>query len=573
MTGAFVYIIACSWKNRIVRRLRRLREPRYFLGAAVGAAYIYVTLFMRGRAYRTGDGRRAPVTPWSLFPAFGTAGPVVGAVLLALAAAASWAMPFSSGLLDLSQAETAILVPSPVTRRQLVVYRIMRSQLAVLTGALIMALAYPMGSLFARVRGLLGLWLLLMTSHVFFTGVTLARTKVLARDRTAWFVRPAALVSFGPLVVVTMALIRAARAGALSSAGEVIRIVTDTTTHGLGRLLLLPFTLVIGPLFAGTPQAFAVAVAGSAAMYLVAVAWLLWADASSPEAADAGAQRVVTAPTAKRQVYVARPLAWRLRPLGSPEGAFLWKGALQTFRLVDRRVLVRLGLIITWMVLASVFATRARGVVQLLAIFCAWGTAFAALMAPQVIRTDMRQDLARLELLKTWPVRGASVLRGEILWPAILVVTIAGTFGVVGLVLGAVSFTSWWTPTRLAMALTGLIVMPGVVVTQYVIHNAVAVLLPGWVPLGATRPRGVDAMGQRLILLGATWLALMIALVPGGGITAVLWMALRRTAGPWILVVGGLITLALIAVEVLVATEALGPAYERLDITSVERAE
>jgi hypothetical protein len=80
-------------------------------------------------------------------------------------------------------------------------------------------------------------------------------------------------------------------------------------------------------------------------------------------------------------------------------------------------------------------------------------------------------------------------------------------------------------------------------------------------------------MGQRLILLGGTWLMLMLSLLPGAIAGGLLWVAFYRFAGPWILVPAAAVCAAIVAVEVLAATEALGPAYERLDLTSVERGE
>ena len=95
-----------------------------------------------------------------------------------MAAAVSWLMPFDSGLLEFSPAETAFLFPAPVARRQLLFYRMLRSQWAVLFGALVMSLAYPIATIPARVRGLLAVWLILVTAHVFFTGVTLSRPQM-----------------------------------------------------------------------------------------------------------------------------------------------------------------------------------------------------------------------------------------------------------------------------------------------------------------------------------------------------------------------------------------------------------
>ena len=62
---------------------------------------------------------------------------------------------------------------------------------------------------------------------------------------------------------------------------------------------------------------------------------------------------------------------------------------------------------------------RANGLASLLGAFALAGTAFAILLAPQVVRMDMREDLAHLELLKTWPVKASAVVRGELLWPGV----------------------------------------------------------------------------------------------------------------------------------------------------------
>ena len=53
---------------------------------------------------------------------------------------------------------------------------------------------------------------------------------------------------------------------------------------------------------------------------------------------------------------------------------------------------------------------------------------------------------------------------------------------------------------------------PALVLAQYVIHNAMALLFPAWVSVGRERPRGVDAMGQRLIMLGGTWAMLLLSI-------------------------------------------------------------
>jgi hypothetical protein len=117
------------------------------------------------------------------------------------------------------------------------------------------------------------------------------------------------------------------------------------------------------------------------------------------------------------------------------------------------------------------------------------------------------------------------------------------------------------------------ILAPSLVFSQLTIHNAVALIFPAWVPLGNQRPRGLDAMGQRLIMLGGTWLLLTISMVPGAIAGGIVWFALERFIGTAALVPAALVCSAIVGVEVLLATEAIGPAYERLDLLAVERSE
>ena len=198
---------------------------------------------------------------------------------------------------------------------------------------------------------------------------------------------------------------------------------------------------------------------------------------------------------------------------------------------------------------------------------------FGTFMGPQVLRSDLRQDLEHLELLKTWPVPAGSVIRGEILWPALTLSVVVWLAIIVATALSPRAFPEVDVSGALSVAAASAIVAPGLIAVQYVIHNGVALMFPAWVALGGQRPRGLDAMGQRLILLGATWLALILMALPGAIAGALVGFVLIRWIGPVSLVPAALACVVALLVEAVAATEVLGAAYERMDVTDVERAE
>jgi hypothetical protein len=126
---------------------------------------------------------------------------------------------------------------------------------------------------------------------------------------------------------------------------------------------------------------------------------------------------------------------------------------------------------------------------------------------------------------------------------------------------------------RLCLAIAALILAPALVLAQFTIHNAAAILFPAWVPLDDERPRGLDAMGQRLILFAGVIISLAIVVAPAAIVGGITWFVLYRLAGPFGLIPAALACLATVSIEVVLITEALGPVYERIDLTGIERAE
>jgi ABC-2 type transport system permease protein len=574
MLSASVYIITHSARNRLRVRLQRLRQPRYLFGAVVGAAYFYFTVFARLNGRRSVARRRgAANAPVEVLSAVRAAAPAAAGLVLLFLTAVSWIIPFDPGLLDFSEAEIQFLFPAPVSRRWLLVHRMMRSQVSILFSSLLVSLFTPSIVGFTRLRIAIAMWLLMSTAKVYVTGVSLARARLTSGDgrarRVAWL--PVVVLLAG-LAVVGTSVGRAFLAGPIAGPQDLLVRIGAATT-GASHVVLWPFMALTAPLFAEWPVPYLEALAASAAVLVVCVAWVLKSDETFQDAAAHVAEQKAKQPSRQAAAYRARPAGWTIAATGRPEVAFIWKGFLQTTRLVDRRSMARIAAFVFALMIAATSMGRANGLAQILGMFALVGTMFTILMAPQVLRADMRQDLRHLELLKTWPVKPAAVIRGEIAWPGAVLTGVAWALVGVAAFLSSTNFGSIANSTRAAAAAGIAILAPALIFVQLTVHNGLALLFPAWVPLGNQRPRGLDAMGQRLVLLGATWLMLIVISLPGAIAGGIVWFAFKFVVGAGAIVPGALVCTTILALEVLVATEMLAPAYEKIDLTAVERAE
>jgi hypothetical protein len=237
------------------------------------------------------------------------------------------------------------------------------------------------------------------------------------------------------------------------------------------------------------------------------------------------------------------------------------------------RILIPLTVIAVMISTAVMSANSAEGMAMALCTLALGVSAFTVVLGPQIVRIDLRDDLRYLELLKTWPIRPAAVIRGEMLCPGVIITLTAWLAIACAGIFSAAAFPDWPVGTRVSLALAAAILAPVLVFAQLLVHNAAAVLFPAWVPLGSSRPRGLDAMGQRLIMFAGVLLTLILMMAPGLLAGAILWFVLRRFVGEAALIPAAIVCLGIVGVEVLAATEALGPAYEHMDALSVERAE
>jgi len=260
------------------------------------------------------------------------------------------------------------------------------------------------------------------------------------------------------------------------------------------------------------------------------------------------------------------PVPFTLAAHGRPEAAILWKNTILLGRYFSLGLLFRV--LIPMVVLAAVVGLQSQGakVAPLLGILAV----FMTLIGPYMVRNDLRHDMPRLPVLKTWPVSGRELLVGELLGPAV-----ALTILVWFLIATALALSPAWLDAagRLAVAAGAAVVAPLLITGQLLIQNAAVVLFPGWIATGGARVRGIEAMGQNMLMFAGTLLALAVGLLPAATVSGGVGYLLYLAAG-WVAVLPAAVVMAaILAAETYAVIGWLGALLERTDPAQVEVAE
>ena len=586
--GALIFFAARSLRNAATRRLRRLAEPRYLIGFAIGLAYVGFVLFSP-----RGAPRRGAAVPAGL--EFTGAAQLFAAAALLVAAALVWIFRGREASLTLTEGEAQFLFSAPLTRRAVVHFALLRSQLRVLWGALVALLFSRPGSAGGFLRAVIGGWLLFSVVNLHLLGVGFTKA--------AWEERPAARrrgmkLLAGLLALAAIALVVTAGTAALLRAAEAVpsrRGFSPVAIEGavvfgpLGRPLLaalLPFRALLAPLFAPTPVAFLAALPGALVVLLLHYVWVVrtnvrFEDAtleSAARRADERARRergnLPALPGEKKR----RSVPFLLAPTGRPEIAIVWKNLAAWNRTSVRTQLFGVaGLLSALFLGAALFrqpeADQVAGVVVV--VLGALGVVLSVTI-PSGLRNDLRGDLERADVLKAWPVSAVALVVGELAAP--LWITLLSLFAGVG---GALAVSAGRAVAGGAAPgpLGGLdlpsTLLPGAIATFLLIpplglllllgQNAATLAFPAWFPPGQKRIRGLEQFGIRLAAALVTLVLLGLALVPSGLLVALALYLAGPTPGVWLLPVGAFVASLPLWGEAAAAVALLARLWERFD--------
>jgi ABC-2 type transport system permease protein len=582
LNPALLFLLKRSAVNALLSKLRRLKNPRYLVPTILGALY-FLFVFGDGLLFRTG--RRGPVGDGSPDPEFRLVLEWGITAVVLIGGALSWLLPVRGAPLAFLESEVALLFPAPVTRRDLVRYKLLDYQrffvlMPILVGLLNLPRLGVVRSIFVAV----GAWLAFNAMSLHGMAAKMTRLSLAEHGRSGWrrnAIPLAVLVSYLAFVALAMPPLPEFRLD-----GDLKREITGwlaRLSDSAAGWALLPIRLCVRPMFSDGLGEFALRTAGLAALVAALYAWVMRTDVAFEEAAAGQAEalgrqieaakkgRLTTGLPAKAPRRHPFPLA----PTGSPEMAFAWKSTAEILRGLSPRLLILLfvGLAVAAPIAAGGLRERGEVGTKVLA-FAAAGmgviAGFLVIMGPAMVGTNLRGDMERVEVLKTFPLGGARIVRCS-LAGTVLPIAAAQALLVAGAVLLFPSppkfdLTLGW---RLSIAAAAIACLPLLTAASAAVDAALVLYFPSWVKPGqAVAQGGMEGMGYGMLTGVGKILALGVGLLPAapGIVLAVVGVKIggELWAPLWVMA-GGFVAAAGLAVEVWVMSAVLGRRFEDFD--------
>lgn len=566
MMRVFGYLAWRSARNRIARQLRHLKKPRYLAALLAGLVYLWFMIV----AQRPGAGANEVADSRWL--------ELVGALALLGAVAWGWIFGVERRVLAFTPAEVSFLFSGPVSRRGLIQFKLLHSQLLILFNALLWTLILSRErfgvSPWLRV---VSIWILLTTLSFHRLGASFVRTSLAQHGRLGARHRAVSLAVLGVVLIALTWSIADALPAVAEAGGEspfsLLSAIGEAASKPLPMALIYPFRAMIRPLTVHTFSEWLGALWPALVLLVLHYVWVVRSDTAFEEAAAEVSLRRARALKQRgaarsgergRLASTTAPL-FRLAPQGWPAGAILWKNLVAVTRRKRVRnaalTLAATGALVT--VLSFNPEGMLAGIAGWLIVF--WG-AIMVVLGPQWVRNDLRGDLLKLDLLRSYPLRGWSVVLAEVAASTLLLTAIQLSLLVIGYLafLGNESMLPA-LEERTLLLLAAFLFLPGINLLGMLIQNGAALLYPAWVHLGSGRPGGVEALGQNFLMMVAFVALLALALALPAIIAGGSFLLLRSALGAWAALPAAGLALGIMIYEAALMVEWLGRLFERTD--------
>ncbi|MFT5287022.1 MAG: ABC-2 type transport system permease protein [Planctomycetota bacterium] len=542
---AVTYYARSTARNKMLASLRRLRQPKYLIGVIAIGFYIWLFLFRNDAVDKVlGGGEKRQIASTVL-------------TLAMLAQLLPGWITGGRGLL-FNEADVQFLFPRPLSRFQLLMFKLFLSQTGVLFTSLFFAMIFAGEDTPSFVRFAGGFWLLqtTVTTHLLLFGLVRGRITSLLRY----------LPGIALLCVFLMCVISAwLQTGGILSLSDALAF---TQTAPLSTLLV-PFNAITAPAVSNTREAF---VLGSIIPLVSIIGHLIiirFANLPFEERAIEVASKIknvrkngLRGLRSKKKLVLAKPGSpWSLAELGPVWKALVWKNVISITRLSG---MAMLGIVAGFVLLAYLVNSTAGDLLDgvgatrvgfiMLAI-----VAYISFLGPALIRVDLRIDIPHFDVLKSMPIRARSLIFGEIMGT----VTILWALQIVVCVVAAVFIVeednqvfAWSLKAPiLAAGLIGLLAFNFILLTM---ENLTALWMPGFVRLGRGVKPSLDQMGPYILGALMKLTAMLVLSIPAGlvgtavgfgghwlGLSKLLTICLGTITGAVILCWAGLVVIHL----------------------------
>jgi hypothetical protein len=499
-------------------RLSRLKNPRYLLPAVLAIFYFWMTFGFAGlREHKTPPQDIAPML--RLF-----VGPGVGLLF-----AMMWTFAPGRPAPAFNRAEAHQLFMLPVTRRSLVVYRLLRPQLSFLFIAGFAALGASRSADVNPAFAAGGAWLMvnLLALNAMAASLACNRMKRVGVPTVlqawpgvliaAWVLLPL-ILNWRPLDIghePPIPWLRERMSGGLSATlhwplrqlGNIVG-ATDIGMFGIGVLS-----------------------AAVAAVLLFALCMLLVApfEEEALKIAEAGGRKLDAmrrgggaAAMRLSRMKKVRSTKLRLKPTGPRWRAIFWQTLVAEWRVGNWKLFTTIaGLMLAFGLFAKNLGKTGAIATMVLMLSISFSS-MTVLMAPRMMVTGLHTELRFLPVLKGLPIRGVDLLRGKVRAGALLVCapvfTLLAAMGQSAYQISG-ELVSEKGPDLLPLMGGGVacafVLVPAVAMTMIALESSAVLMFPAWMTSMQSEP-GFETIGRNMLSLLVRMVVGSIMLLPAG---------------------------------------------------------
>jgi len=555
-------------------RIKRLKQPKYLLGAIAGCIYFYFYFWRYLFQSQTGAGnfRLHPAADLLFYES-------AGALVLLIIILVAWIFPHERTSLAFTESEIAFLFPAPITRRGLIHFKLLRSQTAILFTTLLLTL------LTNRLGGrswiaAAGWWLVLSTLNLHLLGASFTRTKLLDRGITNWQ-RRIGILAFILLCVATVVLWAKRTIPAFQltefDPESLKRYFQQVLASGPAPFLLYPFRLMVRPYLAANAQAFFLSLAPAFLLMLLHYVWVIRADVAFEEASVEASRKMAEKISAIRagnwrtpgqQLKKRRP-PFILKSTGTPAVAILWKNLISAGQAFSLRLWIILVATAGGTSIGLAMTFGKSGWLSSLGIISAMLVLWSIIFGPTFLRQDFRQDLSSADILKTYPIPGWQIALGELLAPSVILTCVQWFLLILAAGFLSQAHDVISSANTISVAVGAAIVLPMINLITLQIPNCAILLFPAWFQSSRDGAHGIEATGQRLVSMLGQLLAVIIAMIPAVGFFIGTFYVLKLFLSINLAIpAASLVATGVLGIEAAIGLALLGWLFQRLDLSS-----